>query len=146
MAVFSAKCGAISANGQVFPGSSWRVQVGADELDVTNFTTQGYADYITNYVNAQFTLEIYWDPAIVAGPFAFFKTGEHITELRLAFSGGGSPTVAPSNPAFYFRFPSALTTNVSFEAMLKDIVKYTITGRNKGVFYYPGSVAAQTSC
>jgi hypothetical protein len=109
--------------------TKWTVEVRADEIDITNFESGGFTDYLTSYVDAMGTVDGFWDKANNA-PFA------------------GPPSILVGDqPALtlymhtenlnYYRFPVVIILSSTTDVSVRDVVRYNFSFRNKGIFYYP---------
>jgi len=112
--------------------TKWTVEARADEIDVTNFESGGYTDYLTSYIDANGTVDAFWDKSTNV-PFA------------------DPPLVLPGNQLAvrlhlhkntvdaYYDFPVAIILSSSVDAAVRDVIRYNFTFRNKGYFVYPGA-------
>lgn len=117
----------------VLQAYKWTVEVRADEIDVTNFESGGFTDYLTSYVDAMGTVDAFWDkddnqpfddpPQLLPGQQTNLTLYMHTDLLN------------------YFRFPIAIILSSTVDAAVRDVVRYNFTFRNKGPFYYPGEIS-----
>ena len=148
MAAISTKNGLVDIGGNSMLSPKWTVEISADEIDVTTFESGGFTDYITSYVDANVSIDCFYDlgenpfdpnaaPSILVGKVVYCK-------LWLVRTGGrnglpiGNANAAPVNCNFHF--PSLLITRLNSVVAVRDAVRYDFNGRNKGYFLYPGAV------
>ena len=131
MPAFSAKQARVQINGTNVLANKWSCKIKVDELDITNFETSGYADYIGGVIEAEVDCDIQWNSS--AHPTSNppnLVAGATITNLKLYLD------LANLHGAF-FLFPSFLILDCSAEAEARGILRFTFRGKNKGTFSYP---------
>lgn len=132
--VISCKNSRVQLNGaNTYYATKWTVDIKADEIDVTNFESGGFTEYITAYVDSNISVDSIWNAAVndftAAGQI---NTGRVITNLKLFLStAAGAPC---------FTFPSAIIISVTPDASVRDAMRYSFTARNQGSFSYPGGL------
>lgn len=131
---FSAKNARVYINGTYLSATKWMVSTKTDELDITNFETTAadnvYADYTFGVKEAEVSVEAVWDAS--HNPHNSppnIKSGSVLTNVRLYLDA--------TNLSSYWSFPSFQVFTVSTDAEIRGIVKYTFSGKNKGVFTEP---------
>jgi len=135
MAIISSKNARVRIDGTNFAATKWSVDVKADEIDITNFETGGFKDYLTSYVEAMISIDLFYDTT--SGPFD--------TNL---LSVGSQPVILlytqRDTAQEFFSFPASIVLSANVSAEVRDAVRVSVTARNKGAFLYPGNAVAFT--
>lgn len=133
MAAISARKARVTIGGTNLLATKWTVEIKSDEIDVTNFESGGFADYMTTYVDAMVTVDAFYDPANNPhGDPPNILTGNILEDVEL----WTKTTIVAEN----FSFPLLLVLSCTVDAAVRDAVRISFTGRNKGPFVYPGSI------
>lgn len=131
-AISTKKC-KVQIDGVTLLANKWTVEIHADEIDVTTFESGGFAEYLASYVDAMVTVDAFWDPD--DNPFANapdITVANELSEVKLFLRR------AEANDCFVF--PTLVVLSCVTDAVVRDAIRFNFTGRNKGVFYYPGNV------
>jgi len=135
MAIISSKNARVRIDSTNFAATKWSVDVKADEIDITNFETGGFKDYLTSYVEAMISIDLFYDTT--NGPFD--------TNL---LSVGSQPAILlftqRDTAQEFFSFPASIILSANVSAEVRDAVRVSVTARNKGAFLYPGNAVAFT--
>lgn len=92
MPAFSTRCSAVTVGTFFHKATMWSIEIVADEIDVTNFETGGFVDYIGSYVQANWNFDAFVsddDNVTFAGDenAASLNPGKEITDLRMWYTG-----------------------------------------------------------
>lgn len=118
----------------VILGTRWTVDVNADEIDVTNFESGGFVEYLASYLQAMISVDGFYEPVgfpIATNGFAFCAPGNFV-ELTLY--------ATRANAQDFFHFPRAVVLTAHTEAAVRDAVRVSFTARNDGKFDYPSGL------
>jgi hypothetical protein len=131
--VISCKKSRVRLDGIDLYANRWSIEIRADELDVTNFESDGYVEYITAYVDATITVDALWDTAFndfsLAG--GGVNVGRSIDTCRFYLN---------RDAGLLFEFSTIVIVSVTPEASVRDVMRYSFTARPRGSWIYPGGL------
>lgn len=138
MPTISTRKARVQINGTTMLATRWTCEVKADEIDVTTFESGGFAEFIPSYVEANYSVDAFWDPAVnvFLGNPPLVAAGSIATNLTLYMKRDA----VDGNPVQAFIFPFAYIMTCSVETATRDALRYNFSGRNYGAFSYPGGV------
>lgn len=120
----------------VLLATRWSVEARSDEIDVTNFETGGFAEFLPGYVEANISVDGFYEKE--GTPFAYnigtpmINAGNYVGLTLYASRDAGGVD--------YFDFPKAFILSATGEAAVRDAARVSFTARNFGPFEYPGAV------
>lgn len=131
MAAFSARLSRVDVDGVKILANRWTANVKTDELDVTTFESDRYGDFIPGIVEADVSVEGFFDSA----------NNPHEDPPNIRAGAVITLTLYTDDVASdHFDFPFFLVTSCSVEAEVRGALRISFTGRNKGIFRMPGAV------
>jgi hypothetical protein len=131
-AAYNAK---IRINGAVHYNMSWTVDAQSNMLPTPNMEGSGYSDDVAGLSSATGTIDGWLD--VAANPFddpLGLQDGVILQNVELYWDAAGSPDPA-TDP--HWSFPVAIVEKANNKADVNDLLKISITFRNKGPFSYP---------
>ncbi len=116
----------------------WTVEVRSDEIDVTNFETGGFAQFLPSYVEAHISVDGFYETG--GTPFT-----NGIAGAGLILSGNYVSIFCYMNRQNVlnnaFRFDAAWIMTASGSSAVRDAARVSFTAKNFGQFFYPGPIA-----
>jgi hypothetical protein len=141
MAAFSARNARIIFDSVNLLGLTWTINAKVDEVDVSNFEGEGYADYIGGLWEADISFDAIHYGGSVASTTLF---PGRITSGYFYLDAGTAKAVynnavseASAASGRYFYFSSLLVTSINVSAEIRSFVKLSVSAKNKGKFTYP---------
>jgi hypothetical protein len=128
MAAFSAKNARVKINGTFYKAMKWAVKVKVDEVDISNFETGGYADYTSGLLEAEISVEGFYDSG--NPPYPNLTPGSILSNVLLYVD-------FVNIPGSFWSFPSVLVFDTDNDAEARGTVKFSFRGKNKGTFSFP---------
>lgn len=128
MATYAGKRARVQVNGSNLCATKWSVTNKVDELDVTCFEGNGFAAYDAGVYDADITFDAFWEYNVHAAPPLLVAGANAVIRLYIDY-GALAGT--------YFNFPTALLTNVTVDAEVRGMVKYSVTAKAHGTYTYP---------
>ena len=116
MAFFAGKGGSVSVNGTVQPLTDWGLDLKADPVDVTNFTSLGTQENVMGIASADITASGPYDGGAGAQP------GDLV--IFILACGSTGPT---------FSVPARITS-IKIDQNVKDVAKINYTATSSGTF------------
>lgn len=131
MPAFSGKQARVSVNGINLPANKWTVNLKTDELDVTTFENGGFANFTYGVHEADVSFEAFWTTLVnpTSNP-PKIQIGADVPCIIYLDSG----LVSTANTSFTFNFPHLLITSLSVDTSVRDVVKYSVSGKARGNF------------
>lgn len=123
--------GTASVPTQRIRATRWSVEIRSDEIDVTNFETGGFAEFLPGYVEATFSVDGFWE----RGGFPFQQGGILVAAGNLVEVTLYAHRSTDNDDWFYF--PQAFILSCAGESAVRDAARVSFTGRNFGEFQYP---------
>ena len=140
MAAFSARNARVIYEGLALLALKWTVNVKADELDVSNMESQGYADFIGGLWEADISIDAIVDSANAA---FYIWPGKSTSTVTFYFDSGTARKITNNNQydasttAKTIAFNSLFISSVNVDAEVRGFVRMSISAKNKGYFQMP---------
>lgn len=118
--------------------TKWTINVKVDELDYSNFESQGYTVYTGGLWDADISFDAFVDgggtdpfstgavltPGNVVGPFKFY-----LANTTAAASVGNNVVVPPTSLPNFWSFPSLFIATVNMDTEVRGFVRYSVTAK-----------------
>lgn len=120
----------------VISATQWTVEVRADEIDITNFETGGFAQFLPSYVEAHISVDGFYNtstnPFGPNSPEPLIMAGNKV-KLQLYY-------LNPTTNNDLFTFPEAFIMSATGGSAVRDAGRVSFTARNYGAFSYPTGI------
>lgn len=143
MAAFSARNARISFEDTWLLALKWTVNIKADELDVSNMESQGYADYIGGLWEADISFDAIVDSAVASNSF-YIWPGKNTGTVTFYFDYSTNvPSITNNNAQVAsattknIAFTSLFLSSVNIDAEVRGFLRMSVSAKNKGVFQMP---------
>lgn len=124
MAILAGFGGRITVNGTVLRAHHWSVDWKVEDFDITTFENFGVGSYLPGLIDADVTFDAYYDT--VDNPFS----------APIAIAPGTYDalviTYIKGNAAITWTLPNVLCVTVHSETGVRDVIRYTYTGKFSG--------------
>lgn len=127
----SGKSASFAIGTVIYHHKGWAVNASGSEGATNNTQDAGYTNRIVTLRDAEITLDLDWDAGanlMAATPTLY--PGTIVTGLKCFLD-------APGSSGVYWLFPSAVVMTTPMQAKVGDVIKWTVTLKNKGTFTPP---------
>lgn len=128
MAFYSAKNARVSVGNTNLFAMKWSINTKVDELDVSNFEGQGYAQWIGGLLDADISVDCVWDAnQNPTGNPPNLIPGQLVSTVKFYADWRG---LGPFGAGEAWTFPSLLITALNQETEVRSFIKYSWTAKN----------------
>lgn len=135
---YSARNASFSFNGTLYQAVRWQVTVDGEPLEVTNFESGGFAEYIIGIRSLSFSIELNDSTAATIADAIQLGLYSSAGAIRLYHNKTGNANV-------YWNIPTPFIKSVGVNADPKNPLAYSITGNGSGTFSYPTGAPGSTT-
>lgn len=124
----SGKTSAASVQGTTLANTDWSIKYNGQDLDTTNFESDGYEEGLTGILSASWTLKGSWDSGSdpTSDPPGLYPRDDGV-DMTLTPSTLGGRTYSLSS---WRCMDTDISTNV------RGVVQYNSSGKNQGTFSF----------
>lgn len=121
MAALAGFLGRIIVNGTNLHAYHWTIDAKVDDFDVTTFENFGVGQYEAGIADFDISFDAYYDP--VDNPFngPLNLTPGFFAAITIRYNKAGATQS--------WTFPNVLITSVHNETGVRDVIRYTVTGK-----------------